>query len=113
MLPDFNNVYGSLFTRRSKGWVASRFAKAGWSVRTCSWTDHELTLDGVELTLEGDKGGILLSGAVDDFETRIASVVAVLEENGVVYSFEHYDEAGGLLRTLEGGQEAGGGKLSR
>lgn len=99
MIPEFDNVYCSLSTRRSKDWIASRFRKAGWSIRHCTWTDYEVTSDYAELVIEGDRT-ILMSGAVADFDTHIPSVVAILDENHIGYTIELYDAAGNLLKTL-------------
>lgn len=112
MLPEFNNLYGSLFTRRSKAWVASRFKKAGWAVRMCTWTDYEVASEYAELVIEGE-GEMLVQGAMIDFGDNIASVLTVLEENSVLYSIEHYDNVGGLLQTLTSHLDPDGSESGR
>ncbi len=99
MIPEFSNVYGLLSTRRSKDWITSCFKKAGWSMRKCTWTDYEIDSDYAELIIEGDET-ILMHGAIADFDSNASSVVAILEENGIGYSIEHYDQAGNLLKIL-------------
>ncbi|MCA9026966.1 MAG: hypothetical protein KDA86_17295 [Planctomycetaceae bacterium] len=99
MLPNFNNVYGSLTTRRSKAWIAKRFKKAGWSTRECSWYGYEVECDYAELVIEGESP-ILMSGAVADFDTNISSIMAILATNGIGFTIDRFDESGNLLRTV-------------
>ncbi|WP_417384554.1 hypothetical protein [Gimesia sp.] len=68
-------------------------------MRKCTWTDYEIDSDYAELIIEGDET-ILMHGAIADFDSNASSVVAILEENGIGYSIEHYDQAGNLLKIL-------------
>ena len=92
-----HHIYMSLWTDKSCADVASLFAAAGWSSRKCSWTDYEVEMrDKAESVIES-KNPVLVHGPLDSALEMVPRIRKILDDAGIVYAFEAYDERDEIL----------------
>jgi hypothetical protein len=96
---DDSYLCAALQTRLSRRRVARLFARLGWDVRKCTWTDYEVCCPFAELTIEAESP-ILLHGPVADVEANADRILAVLRDAGIGYTAENYNAGGSLLREF-------------
>ncbi|MBP3961071.1 hypothetical protein J8F10_38105 [Gemmata sp. G18] len=104
-LPDESNVFGSLHTSRSPEFVARAFARSGWDVRKCSWTDYEITCEFAELVIERsavEPEYVLIHGSVADVRANLPRVTEPLAAAGIPYSLECYNAERDLIHHARG-----------
>ncbi len=97
VIPDSSNFYAALHASLSRRRVAGLYARLGWSVRKCSWTDYEIRSPFAELVIEAE-APILMHGPVSDVEANADRILAPLRDAGVGYCAEFYTADGSLLR---------------
>src|SRR5690349_14668301 len=88
-LPDESNFFSSLDTALTPAQVAALYGALGWQVRKCSWVDHEVRSDWVELVID-NTSPILMHGPVADLPARAEELVAPLRAAGVSFTAECY-----------------------
>jgi hypothetical protein len=101
-IPDSSDFFASLHTSLSRRRVAGLFARLGWSVRKCSWTDYEIRSPFAELVIEAESP-ILMHGPVAVAEANADRILAPLRDAGVAYTAECYGTGGDLLREFRWG----------
>lgn len=97
--PEGSNFFGTAPAPATAEAVAAAYARAGWAVRACGWTEWEARSDFAELVVEG-AGPVLLHGPVADVAANAGRATAPLREAGVPHSAECYDVDGELLATV-------------
>jgi hypothetical protein len=85
IIPDHSgDFFAALWTSLSRRRVARLFARLGWSVRKCSWTDYEVCSPFAELVIEAESP-ILLHGPVADAEAESGGVCVVVFHSGAIH----------------------------
>ena len=64
----------------------------------CSWTEFEVTTDYAELVIASESP-MLISGGIDRDPESIDKIIAILDDAGIAYEFDAYDEHDVLLRS--------------
>ncbi len=98
-LPNASNFHCALRTNLSRQQVAELFRPLATTIRKCAWDEYEVHCPWAELIVEAESP-VLLHGAVADVLANAARLLAPLQEAGVVYTAECYDEDGELLREF-------------
>ncbi len=101
-IPDSSNFFASLHTSLSRRRVAGLFARLGWSVRKCSWTDYEIRSPFAELVIEAESL-ILMHGPVAEVEINANRILVPLRHAGVRYAAECYSAGNDLLQEFRWG----------
>jgi hypothetical protein len=86
-IPDRSNFFASLHTPLSPRRLAGLFARLGWSVRKCSWTDYEIRSPFAGLVIEAESP-ILMHGLVAEVKTNAERILAPLREAGMGHTAE-------------------------
>lgn len=79
--------------------VAAAYGRAGWEVRPCGWTEHEVRCERAELVVERAADRVLVHGPVADAASA-DDAVAPLRAAGLAFTAECYDSRGVLVREL-------------
>jgi hypothetical protein len=98
-LPDGSNLFATVHAAAGAEAVARAYARAGWTVRACGWTEWEARCAFAELVVEGTDP-VLVHGPVADVVANAERAVAPLREAGIPFRAECYDADGALLAEL-------------
>lgn len=93
-----HDIYMTLETPLSCAAVNALFAKRGWSSSMCSWTEYEVTSSYAELIITPGSP-MLISGGIDRDPHSVDLILAILDDAGIAYDFDVYDEHDVLLRS--------------
>ena len=98
-LPDGSNLFAAVRAGMGAEAVAGAYARAGWRVRACGWTEWEARSGFAELVVEG-ADPVLVHGPVADVVANAGRAMAPLREAGIPFRAECYDAGGALLAEL-------------
>ena len=98
-LPDGSNLFAAVRGGAGAEAVARAYARAGWPVRACGWTEWEARSAFAELVVEGIDP-VLVHGLVADVAANAGRAVAPLRDAGIPFHAECYDAGGALLAEL-------------
>jgi len=98
-LPDGSNLFATVRASGGAEAVARAYARAGWAVRACGWTEWEARCGFAELVVEA-ADPVLVHGPVGDVAANAERAVAPLREAGIPFHAECYDAEGALLAEL-------------
>jgi hypothetical protein len=93
-------IYMSLWTEMTRAEIASLFSASCWSSRKCSWTDYEVrSEDNAELVIESENP-MLVHGPIDSASEMVPVIRKILDDAGISYSFEAYNERDEIVASL-------------
>lgn len=93
-----HDIYITLNTQLSQSRLNSLFTNNGWDSRMCSWNEYEITSDYAELIIASESP-VLISGGISRNPDSIDKIIAILDDAGIAYDFDVYDEHNNLLRS--------------
>ena len=101
-----NNVYGSVTGKLTTKELADLFAMAGWTARSSSWTDYQVSNDFAEIEFYGPAGatacgfhGVVQPERADELAEQFAAL-------GIDCSIELYDQDKNLICEYDVGEFA-------
>lgn len=93
------SVYMTLRTRWSAMKVVKLFTAEGWSWRNSAWDEYEVTASNVAELEIFSKNPVLISGGVASDPAAMATIERILENGGIDFDFDLFDENDKLVRS--------------
>lgn len=95
-----HHIYMSLWSDLTRAEIAAVFSSSGWSSRKCSWTDYEVELtDKAALVIESENP-VLVHGPLGSVSEMVPEIRKILDDFGIPYSFEAYDERDEIVTSV-------------
>lgn len=95
-----HHIYMLLWADLTRAEIAAVFSSFGWSSRKCSWTDYEVELtDKAALVIESENP-VLVHGPLDTVSEMVPVIRKILDDFGIPYSFDAYDERDEIVTSV-------------
>ena len=91
------SLYGLIFDKISKQYIAKKFEKVGWKVRKSGFYSYEISSEWAEINIDGENE-ILLNGEIDlEYFEKLEKLIISFDFK---YSLELYDNENQLIKTV-------------